>query len=150
MRVAELMTKHVETVSPEMPAIEAWEVMRTKGIHHLVAMAEGAVVGLLSAQDAGGRNGATLRAHTRVADLMTPSVVTIEPSATIRRAANLMRGRTIGCLPVVDRGRLVGVLTVSDLLELLGRGVDRPAAPVRRGLHHRVAHRKQPRGSGVW
>jgi CBS domain-containing protein len=50
-------------------------------------------------------------------------------------------------VPVVDRGRLVGILTVSDLLELLGRGGDRPARPERHGLHHRVPHRKQKGGA---
>ena len=81
---------------------------------------------------------------------MTTSVVAVDRNTTVRRAANLMRGRTIGCLPVVERGRLVGILTVSDLLELLGRGVDRPASPTRRVLHHRAPHRKQRGSSRAW
>lgn len=150
MRVAEVMTKGVLTIPPDAAAVDAWELMRRKGIHHLVVMADSGVTGVLSDRDAGGRNGASVRARSRVSDLMTTSVVTVDADTTIRRIANLMRGRTIGCVAVVDGRRLVGILTVSDLLELLGRGVARPARPTRRGLHHRVPHRKRRGGSGVW
>jgi CBS domain-containing protein len=150
MRAAEVMSKQVQTVPPDLAAVEAWDLMRRKGTHHLVVMADSRVLGVLSDRDAGGRNGAAIRARSRVADLMTTSVVTVEPETTIRKIANLMRGRTIGCVPVVDGSRLVGIVTVSDLLEVLGRGVARPARPQRRGLHHRVAHRKTKGGFGIW
>jgi acetoin utilization protein AcuB len=150
MRVADVMTKHVQTISPDSGGVDAWELMRRKGIHHLVVMADSGVTGVISDRDAGGRSGASIRARSRVSDLMSTSVVTVEPDATIRKTANLMRGRTIGCVPVVDGTRLVGIVTVSDLLELLGRGVARPARPPRRGLHHRVPHRKGRGGFGLW
>ena len=150
MRVSEIMTKNVQTVPPAMPADEAWDLMRRKGIRHLVVAENGEIQGILSERDAGGRGGAGLRARTRAVDLMTAPIVTVAPEETVRRAANLMRGRTIGCLPVVARGRLVGIVTTSDLLTMLGRGIDRPARPARRGLHHRVPHRKVQAAFGVW
>ena len=52
--------------------------------------------------------------------------VTADRTDTVRVVANRMRGRSIGCVPVVDRERLIGIVTVSDLLEALGRGIDRP------------------------
>lgn len=150
MRVAEVMTEGVQTVPPTLPAVDAWELMRRKDIRHLVVTAGSQVVGVLSDRDAGGRGGASIRARSTVADLMTAAVVTIEPRAPVRKAANLMRGRTIGCIPVTEGKRLVGIVTVSDLLALLGRGVDRPTKAVRRGLDHRVPHRKMNLPSGVW
>ena len=51
-----------------------------------------------------------------------------EAFATVREAANLLRGRSIGCLPVFDGDQLAGIVTTSDLLELIGRGVERPVA----------------------
>ena len=139
MRVAEVMTHGVQTVPPTMPAVDAWELMRRKRIHHLVVTSGSDVVGILSDRDAGGRSGASIRARSNVADLMTTDVVTTEPTAPVRKVANLMRGRTIGCIPVNDGKRLVGIVTVSDLLELLGRGVERPVKVGRRTTHHRVA-----------
>jgi acetoin utilization protein AcuB len=151
MRVSEVMSSKVQTVSANTPASEAWDLMRREGIHHLVVTVPDAkVTGIFSDRDAGGRSGARVRAQCSVGDLMTTLVVSVKPTDTIRRTANLMRGRTIGCVPVVDGRRLVGIVTVSDLLELLGRGGDRPAQPSRRGLHHRVAHRKRKGGFGLW
>ena len=150
MRVAEIMTKGVQTIAPETAAVDAWELMRRKGIHHLVVMADSRVAGVLSERDAGGRRGAALRAGSRVRDLMSTAVVAVDPQTTVRRAANLMRGRTIGCVPVVEGRRLVGIVTASDLLQLLGRGIDRPARASRPALHHRVPHRKGAGGFGMW
>jgi acetoin utilization protein AcuB len=150
MRVAEIMTREVQTVPPEMSAAEAWDLMRRRQIHHLVVTAGSEVMGVLSDRDAGGRRGAIVRARSRVADLMTTAVVTAAPDMTVRKIANLMRGRTIGCVPVTDRERLVGIVTTSDLLELLGRGIDRPARPPRRALHYRAPHKRRKGAFGVW
>jgi CBS domain-containing protein len=65
---------------------------------------------------------------------MTERVVTVPPTTPIRKAANLMRGRSIGCLVVSNRGRVAGIVTVSDLLTLLGRGEERPTTPAKRGI----------------
>ena len=120
-------------------------------VHHLVVTDGGRLVGLLSDRDAGGRRGAALRQQRSVADLMTPHVVTIRPDATIRQAANVMRGRSIGSLVVVDGRRIAGIVTVSDLLELIGRGAERPvAASTRWTLKHRTPHRKRASPAGFW
>ena len=150
MRVFEVMTEGVQTVPPTMPAAEAWELMRRKRIHHLVVVRNADVVGILSDRDTGSGVGADVRAQKTVAELMTRDVVTVGPTDTIRALANAMRGRTIGCAPVVEGKRLVGIVTVSDLLRLLGRGVDRPIKPSRRTATHRVAHRKGYRSGGSW
>lgn len=150
MRVSELMTTRVHAVPADMDATAAWELMRRRQIRHLVVMRDSAIVGVLSDRDLGGRSGMTVRSGRTVADLMTKKVVSIGSTETIRAAANLMRGRTIGCLPVVDKGRLVGIITVSDLLRLVGRGIDRPSAATRADTHYRVAHRKQHQAPRAW
>ena len=150
MRAFEIMTEKVLTVPPDLPAADAWETMRRKRIHHLVVMNGSEIAGVLSDRDAGGRSGAAVRAGRTVADLMSTHVATIEPDATIRAVANLMRGRTIGCVPVVERGRLAGIVTLADVLEVVGRGVDRPAKPARRLATHRVPHRKRRGTPAAW
>jgi CIC family chloride channel protein len=150
MRVSELMTRDVQTVRPTMPAAAAWELMRREHIRHLIVRSGGEIVGVLSDRDVAGPDRMSIHARSTVADLMTPQVVTVDPHATVRRAANLMRGRTIGCLPVVAGQRAVGIVTVSDLLGVLGKGVDRPSRPARRTLNHRVPHRKQKGEFGKW
>ena len=44
----------------------------------------------------------------------------------LRKAANLMSGRVIGSLPVMDDGQLVGIVTATDVLDALGSGSTRP------------------------
>jgi CBS domain-containing protein len=151
MRVQDVMTTAVQTISPGASAEEAANLMRTKGIHHLVVSDGPRVVGMLSDRDVGGRNGAPVRKNRIVSDLMTTRVVTVSPTRTVRQAANLMRGRSIGCLVVVGRDRTLGIITVADLLELLGRGIERPVVTgARRLLNHRAPHRKQRAATGVW
>ena len=119
MRVADVMSRAVQKVAPGTAAEEAWQLMRLKGIHHLVVADATSLVGVISTRDAGGRQGASVRRNRTVADLMTPDVVTVPPDMTVRKAANLMRGRSIGCLIVTDESRVVGIITVADLLLLL-------------------------------
>ena len=151
MRVKDIMTAGVETVSPAAAAEEAWNVMRLKGIHHLVVTEGRRIAGIVSHRDLGGRQGASVRKNRAVSDLMTQGVLIVPPDTPVRKAANLMRGRSIGCLVVGTTARAVGIITVADLLELIGRGAERPvAATTRWTIKHRAPHRPQRRATGVW
>jgi CBS domain-containing protein len=150
MRVFEVMTEGVETVAPTLPASDAWELMKRKGIRHLVVTLGADVVGVLSERDTGSRLGARARAGHTVADFMTSPVVTVARTDTLRSVANVMRGRTIGCAPVIEGKRLIGIVTVTDLLEALGRGIDRPVPGTRPIATHRTAHRKQSGAVRAW
>jgi acetoin utilization protein AcuB len=151
VRVQDIMSQAVQTVTPATEAEDAWTLMRTRGIRHLVVTEGRRIIGVVSDRDLGGRRGASLRTNQTVRDLMTESVVTVPPTTPVRKAANLMRGRSIGCLVVSVAGRAVGIITVADLLELIGRGTERPvAATTRWTLKHRAPHRRRARAAGVW
>jgi acetoin utilization protein AcuB len=143
MRIDEFMNIGVRTAKPGDLAETAWRQLQRDRIHHLVVMENGRVVGVLSDRDLGGPRGTARRRSSTVGQLMSPTVVSASPEMTLRQAANLMRGRSIGCLPVL-RGKktLVGIVTVTDILELLGRGNLRPATaqtrwkPVRRSAKY--------------
>ena len=149
MRVFEVMSTDVETIAPSVSAGDAVSTMRLKGIRHLVVKDGREIVGVLSERDVHAAPVAMLRQQT-AGDVMTRSAVSIGPRDTMRRAANLMRGRSIGCLPVVDRGKLVGIVTTTDLLDLAGRGGDRPARGSRPALHYRTPHRKRHGSRIAW
>jgi hypothetical protein len=52
---------------------------------------------------------------------------------------------------VVESGHAVGIVTVSDLLELVGRGLDHGAVKSRRPtLNHRVPHKKSKGVVAAW
>jgi CBS domain-containing protein len=134
MRVSEIMSTPVYTIGENEAVTSAWETMGFRRTRHLVVNdAEGHVVGVISASDLGGKSGEPLRVRRRVRDLMTAKLVTASPETTVREAANLMRGHNVNCLPVFNgRDRLKGIVTVMDLLELIGRGTERPTKVVDR------------------
>jgi len=121
MRLADIMSTQVKTVGPGATLGEARALMETAGIDHLVVVEGGLAVGVLSARDLGGRSSSGRDAGL-VEDAMSPHVVGMAPEATVRQAANRLRGRGVGCLAVMDDGRLRGIVTTQDLLELIGRG----------------------------
>ncbi|MGE3178254.1 MAG: CBS domain-containing protein, partial [Vicinamibacterales bacterium] len=96
--------------------------------------------------------GAAVRKGHTVGDLMEPDIVSVGELDPIRRVANVMRGRAIGCVLVTSGRRVTGIITVADLLELIGRGSDRPKRLTERAaLHARVPHRRQAGpATGVW
>jgi CBS domain-containing protein/ribosome-associated translation inhibitor RaiA len=132
MRLREFMTTEVVSIEPDETANDAWSRMEREGIRHLVVTEGKRLLGVLSERDLGGRQGGAVRRGRTVRDLMTPQVAVASPATTLRQAANLMRGRLIGCLPVVEDGRVVGITTATDVLSELGRGSRRPAARAKR------------------
>ena len=151
MRARDIMSKSIWAVPAGSSAEAAWQLMRAEGIHHLLVGTAAKPIGVVSSRDLGGRSGGALRRTHSVEDLMTGNLVSVGENETIRQIANTMRGRSIGCVLVGDGRRTTGVITVSDLLELLGRGSEQPVQTVeRRTLNHRVPHKKAAYATGVW
>lgn len=137
------MNQDIKSIAPSTTVEEARAAMKLSRIHHLLVRKGSEVVGVVSDRDLGGRSGA--KDLRRVADVMTTNVITATPETTIRQAANLFRGRNIGCLPIVGDGGPVGIVTTTDLLELIGRGAERP---VERGTRWTLRDRG-PRRAGA-
>jgi acetoin utilization protein AcuB len=140
MRIQEIMTTNVHAIGTDATLARARDLMKARGIRHLVVKRDGRLAGIVSERDVGGPRGAA-PAGT-VADAMSHGVVSISPDATLRDAANLLRGHVIGCLPVTQDDRLVGIVTISDVLDALGRG----EAPMRGRTKPYVARRQGPLG----
>ena len=126
MRVYEVMTKAVETVKPAVLASEAKTRMRQKHIHHLVVTQGSELRGVVSERDLGGPKLPKTLGRWTVEDLMTSPVVTVTTRTPVRRAAALMKGRSIGSLVVTSaNGKVAGIVTVADLLDLIANTPER-------------------------
>jgi CBS domain-containing protein len=126
MRVYEVMSKAVETVKPSVHASEAKTRMKQKKIHHLVVTKGASLAGIISERDLGGGKLPKTLGDWTVEDLMTSPVVTVTTRTPVRRAAALMKGRSIGSLVVTSaNGKLAGIVTVSDLLDVIARRPER-------------------------
>jgi acetoin utilization protein AcuB len=140
MRLQDVMSSDIKTIEPDATVGEARDLMRAERIHHLLVLDRRQVVGVVSDRDLGGRRSDA----SVIADVMSAQVVTAAPDTSIRQAANLMRGHGIGCLAVVDGNKPVGIVTTTDLLELIGRGVERPIERAQRPM----LSRRGPRDAG--
>ena len=127
MNVETLMTAPPITTSPDMPVLEARQLMVDKRIRHLLVTEGGKLLGIVTDRDIRLNlpSPATslsvweinyLLARLTVATVMTKPVITIDPRRDARSAAELMLYHKIGALPVVDGGTLLGIITETDLL----------------------------------
>ena len=123
MQLREIMSARIATIGPEEAASEAWARMRRHRIRHLVVVEARRLVGIISERDLGARADPDVRNRRKVKDLMTPDVASAEPETTVHEAADLMRKRLIGSLPVLDGERLVGIVTATDVFDALGSTV---------------------------
>lgn len=119
MRLKTLMTTPVEVVSPRASIRTAERRLKLKGIHHLVVVDHGGVVGLVTSDSLRerGANGAT-----HVEDAMIRNISVLSPETTVSEAAALMMpGHPQSAVPLVRNNRLVGIVTVADLLDVVGQ-----------------------------
>ena len=149
MQIREIMSTGVVTIEPREAASAAWARMRRRGIRHLVVVDEGRVVGVLSERDLGGRSGAAKRKNRVVRELMTPRVETMESEASADSAAELMRERLIGSLPVMDGDELVGIVTATDVFEAVDNGTRGPLSGAERQMLRAPSSSKRLGGSPI-
>jgi acetoin utilization protein AcuB len=139
MLVKKRMSSPVITVEPNMPIMDALELMKNKGIRRTPVMKDGKLIGIISDKDllnAAPSDATTLSvwelnyllAKITVAEIMTRKVFTVTEDTPIEEAAYLMAAEKIGGLPVMSDGQLVGLITETDLfrifLELMGAQQD--------------------------
>ena len=128
-KVAEIMQTEVATLAPGEGLDLADDVMRLGRVRHMPVLDGGRLVGLVSSRDLLAASltkslefdPSARRAFMRsieVSEVMSRTLVTVGPEATLREAAVLLLENRIGCLPVVDEGAtLLGLITETDLLK---------------------------------
>ncbi|HDD61815.1 MAG TPA: CBS domain-containing protein [Chloroflexi bacterium] len=136
MLVRERMSYPVITVHPDMPIMDALDLMQKEHIRRFpVIDKRGHLVGIVSKTDLlhAAPSAATslnvwevnyLVSKITIKKVMTPDVSTIEGDTPLEEAARIMADNKVGGLPVLNRGKVVGIITETDLfkifLEMLG------------------------------
>jgi len=110
----------VATIRPDDTVGAAIEALVSRNIGALVASEDGETVdGIISERDivhALARHGVALLALS-VAEVMTRSVVTCDPTESVAELMAEMTNRRIRHLPVVRDGRLCGIVSIGDVVK---------------------------------
>ena len=125
--VRDIMSAKPLTVDPETQMLEARQRMLERRIRHLVVTENSRVVGIVTDRDIRLNlpSPATslsvweinfLLARLTVREVMTASVLVVDPDRPAAQAARIMLDHKVGALPVIDDGRLVGIVTESDFV----------------------------------
>ncbi len=135
MLVGDRMSHPVITIPPDMPVVDALNLMRTEHIRRTPVVKDGKLVGIVSDKDllnASPSPATTLSvweinyllSKITVEEVMTSDVITVTEDTPIEEAARIMADNKIGGLPVVRDGKVVGIITETDLfkifLEMMG------------------------------
>ena len=133
MKVRELMSTDLVTLTEDETLAHAQRCMRSGRIRHLPVVREGRLVGLVTHRDLLAASFSVFAevdpaeqrrvfATIPVKELMHREVVTVGPDLPVAEAARILLRNKFGCLPVVeDDGVLVGLVTEADFLRLTVR-----------------------------
>ncbi|MFO0546954.1 MAG: CBS domain-containing protein [Polyangiaceae bacterium] len=118
LRVRDIMSSPVRTVSTTTPLAEAKAVLAAGSFTGVPVVKNDRVVGVLSRRDlerAESKGGA----ERTVRKFMSAPAVTTTEDALVEDALSAMERADVGRLPVLRGERLVGIVTRTDLLEVL-------------------------------
>ena len=127
MRVKDLISRTPVTVGRATPVLEARRMMLELRLRHLLVTESERLVGIVTDRDIrlNMPSPATtlsvwevnyLLARLTVGEVMTTSVIVVEPERDAREAAALLLHEKIGALPVLEGEKLVGIVTETDFL----------------------------------
>ena len=146
LKVKDIMTKELITVSPDTEIVQATKLLLENRINGIPVTDEtGKLVGILCQSDLIAQQKKlpipsfftfldgliTLTsmkqiekqvqkiAAITVAQAMTPNPVTVQPETDIETVAALMVDKNFHSIPVVDKGELVGIVGKEDVLKTL-------------------------------
>lgn len=140
MKVRRLMTRAVESLSPESSLSQAAELMGAADVGFVPVLDGGSLVGVVTDRDLVLRGlGEGRGPDEAVGGVMSRDVLFCSPDDEAEEAAALMAANQVRRLPVLDdETRLVGVLSLADLARgddgtLTGRVLQQVCRP---GLAH--------------
>ncbi len=133
MRVRDLMSTDLVTLTEDETLAHAQRCMARGRIRHLPVVRSRKLVGLLTHRDllaasfsifaeVDATEQRRIFVTVPVVEAMHRDVVTVPPDLPVKDAAKILLKNKYGCLPVVDAdGTLVGILTEADFLRLTVR-----------------------------
>lgn len=111
----------VWSLPPDATVYQAIEMMAEKSVGAMPIVSEGKLVGIMSERDYARKvilKGKMSR-ETKVSEIMSSPVITIDPECTADECLRLMTEKRIRHLPVCEDGKLVGIVSIGDLVKAI-------------------------------
>ena len=128
-QVKDYMIKEVNTIDCDANITEAATAMAAdeKKEGYVICLVKGKPVGIVSNRDIVNKVVAKKLnpSKTRVADVMSTPLVTVDPDDDLLKASGLMKERDVSRLGVVRDDVIYGVITANNIAQRCGEYVDR-------------------------
>ena len=116
MKVKQIMTTDVSTVTPNDTITKAASIMNQLNVGSVPVIDGSRVVGIVTDRDI------TLRGvaksgdpNQKISEVMTTDVKYATPDMDVHAVADLMAENQVRRLPVIDNDKLVGIVAIGDL-----------------------------------
>ncbi len=116
MRVSQIMSTEIVTISPDKRVGQALKLMQKHNIRHLPVLKGKRMVGWITSRDLREVLLASMLEKITVGDVMLQAPIAVTPDTRVEEAARLVHDHKIGGMPVMEGERLVGVITMLDLI----------------------------------
>ncbi len=116
MKVKEIMTTDVRTVTSNDTVASAASLMQQVNVGSVPVLDNNKVVGIITDRDIVVRNVAKGQdPNMKVSSVMTTNIAYATPDMDVHKVADIMAQNQIRRLPVVDNDKLVGIVAIGDL-----------------------------------
>ncbi len=155
MKVADIMSSPVYVMNTDEPVSHARNLMLRHKISTLLVLNEGKMVGIVTKSDISNRLAQAEPLWRRrpidqipIKLLMTESIISIYPEASVSQAVALMLENRVHNIPVVKNG-IVGIVTITDIVRHIAENTEEIKTKIPRLMtedivsvhrHHTINH----------
>lgn len=124
VNAADVMSTPVATVSDQGTVWDAWSVLISCRVGHVVVVSGSRCVAVLTDRDLvdAWQQGPSVLRRTPIRSLLRDRTSCVLPDASLSQVAELMNVERVDAVPVVDiHGELLGLITAGDIVHAVAR-----------------------------
>ncbi len=120
-RILRAKGNKIFTISPDICVYNALEIMVENNVSSLVVVEDENLVGIFTERDYARKvilKGKSSK-ETSIREIMSVNVITVTPDSTVDECMQVMTGKFIRHLPVLENGKMVGIVSIGDLVKYI-------------------------------